>query len=143
MELRSRIRVSAVILVPIVLIILNGLLIFLMARGFFLHLHNMFNIFLYSFILVLAIDFLIIGYFYFLLIQTRRLIRYEFDIPVDTVCEDACFSLFCTPCVIIQMGQHTADYATYAASCCSDTGFSRHIELKFPNDLDDDESELE
>ena len=89
--------------------------------------------------LVLAIDFLIIGYFYFLLIKTRRLIRYEFDIPVDTVCEDACVSLFCAPCVITQMGQHTADYSTYVANCCSNTGFSRHIELKFPSDLVDDD----
>ena len=134
-EMRSRVRVSAIAYIPTVILSLNGLLIFLMARAFVLHLHHIFRIFLYSSIVVLFADATIVVYFYSLLIKTRRQIRCEFNIPVDRGCEDTCLSLGCTPCVLMQMGQHTADYTTYVGNCCTDTGLSRHLELKFPYEI--------
>ncbi len=134
-ELRSRARVSTVIFIPAVIITFNGLLIFLMARAFYLHLHHIFRVFLYSSILVLIIDIIIVTYFYASLIRTRRRIRYDYNIPVNRFGEDILLSFFCLPCVISQMGQHTADYDTYVANCCSNTGFSRHIELKLSSEI--------
>jgi Cys-rich protein (TIGR01571 family) len=135
MELRSRIRVSTVIFIPTIIVGLNGLMIFLMIRGFYLHLQNIFRVFLCGSIVMLVVDTMIVTYFYTLLIRTRRQVRYEYNIPVEGFGEDALYSIFCAPCAITQMGQHTADYSTYVATCCTDTGLSRHIELKFPNDL--------
>ena len=135
LEMRTRVRLSVIMFIPAVIITFNGLLIFLMVRGFFLHLHHVFRIFLYSSIVILIADAVIIANFYRLLIKTRRKVRYEFDIPVGNTCEDGLLSIFCTPCIISQMQQHTSDYATYVGHCCSDTGFSEHIELKFPNEI--------
>ena len=33
-----------------------------------------------------------------------------------------------------QMGRHTADYDTYRAACCTDTGLPNHVEVKLPSD---------
>ena len=102
-----------------------------MIRGFYLHLDSEFKIFLYASIVVVLIDLFILCYFYVLLIKTRKQVRYAFNIPKECPKEDAFFSICCTPCTLTQMGQHTADYSTYVATCCSDTGLSRHVELKY------------
>ena len=136
MEIRSRVQLAKVVFIPCVLFVLNGLLGYLMLRGFYFHVHHIFQIFFYSSIIVLIVDAIIVVYFFALLIKTRKQVRYAFNIPKESPVEDIIFSIFCTPCTITQMGQHTADYSTYVANCCSDTGLSRHIELK---DLDEEE----
>ena len=135
LEMRTRVRLASIMYIPAVIITLNALLVFLMVRGFFLHLHHVFRIFLYSSIVILIADAIIIANFFRLLIKTRRKIRYEYNIPVGNSCEDGLLSVFCAPCVMTQMAQHTSDYATYVGHCCSDTGLSEHIELKFPNEI--------
>lgn len=134
-ELRSRARVSTFIFIPSIIIGLNILMLFFVIRGYLLHLQHSFSIFLYSCIVFLCIDIIAIVYFFRLVIKTRRQVRIDFNIPVESTCEDGCLSVFCTPCVITQMRQHTADYATYAGHCCSDTGLSRHIEIQFPEEI--------
>ena len=58
------------------------------------------------------------------LIRTRSHIRHKYQIPEHTCkgCEDCCCSFWCGACTVCQMARHTADYSTYSASCCSDTG---------------------
>lgn len=58
--------------------------------------------------------------------RTRRRIRAKYGIPAKNCgeCEDFCCSLWCTCCTLSQMARHTADYETYAARCCSETGLS-------------------
>ncbi len=132
MEIRSRIQLSKVIFIPPIIVIFNGLLIYLMIRAYYFHLQReVFRMFLYASIIVLIVDAFVIAYFYALVIKTRRQVRYAYHIPTESHCEDTCSTICCTSCTITQMGQHTADYSTYVATCCSDTGLSRHIELKY------------
>ena len=58
------------------------------------------------------------------MIRTRSHIRNKYQIPEQTCsgCEDCCCSFWCSACTICQMARHTADYKTYKASCCSETG---------------------
>lgn len=135
MELRKRVRVISIVFIPAIIIAFNGLLIFLMARGFYMHLRHVFLTYICSSIVLFLVDVACISYFYGLVMKTRRQIRHDFNITTRTSCDDCCLSLFCTPCVITQMGQHTADYTTYAGFCCSDTGLSQHIEVKFPKEI--------
>lgn len=65
--------------------------------------------------------------------------RREYSVPKGILFEDTILSLFCTPCVLAQMGRHTADYDTYAARACTKTGLSDHIEVKLPGDVSNDE----
>lgn len=71
------------------------------------------------------------------MIRTRQRVRLEYNIAKDNVCEDFSLSVFCTPCTLSQMGQHTADYSTYVGFCLSDTGLSRHVECKLPHEIVD------
>jgi Cys-rich protein (TIGR01571 family) len=67
------------------------------------------------------------AFFIFILavsIRTRAYIRQKYKIPEQscTGCEDCCCSFWCGCCVVAQMGRHTADYRTYKAGCCTETG---------------------
>jgi Cys-rich protein (TIGR01571 family) len=69
-------------------------------------------------------------YVVFILTRTRAHVRRAYDIPEMPQirrCEDCCCAFWCTPCVITQMARHTADYSTYRADCCSDTGLSERV----------------
>lgn len=56
--------------------------------------------------------------------NTRRYIRNKYAIPEQSChgMEDCCCAFWCQCCNIAQMARHTADYDTYSAKCCSDTG---------------------
>ncbi|KAL3756088.1 hypothetical protein ACHAWU_009390 [Discostella pseudostelligera] len=58
--------------------------------------------------------------------RTRWRIRSKYSIPEKNCrgCEDCCCAFWCTCCTLSQMARHTADYETYAARCCSETGLS-------------------
>lgn len=71
----------------------------------------------------------LLGFFYaigiiILVCKTRRRIRDRYNIPEQSCrgCEDCCCAYWCTCCTVAQMARHTADYDTYAARCCSETG---------------------
>jgi len=55
---------------------------------------------------------------------TRRYIRARSAIPETSCqgCEDFCCPTWCGCCAVAQMARHTADYETYTAKCCSETG---------------------
>ena len=59
-----------------------------------------------------------------LMTRTRQHIRAKYSIPEKDCkgCEDFCCSCWCTCCTVAQMARHTADYESYAATCCSETG---------------------
>jgi hypothetical protein len=81
-----------------------------------------------------GLDVILVSYFLYMVIQTRKTIRTEYAIP-ELRChrhEDCCLAVFCTCCTIAQMGRHTADYETYQAYCCTDTGLANHVEVKLP-----------
>jgi Cys-rich protein (TIGR01571 family) len=68
-----------------------------------------------------------IVYFVFFLIVatlTRAYIRRKYSIPTGCCgpCDDFCCSFWCGTCSVCQMARHTADYANYPASCCTETG---------------------
>lgn len=60
--------------------------------------------------------------------QTRTRIRDRYNIPEKQCrgCEDCCCAYWCLCCTLSQMARHTADYHTYAAQCCSETGLPLH-----------------
>jgi len=60
----------------------------------------------------------------FATIRARSHIRAKYDIPEQccTGCEDFCCGFWCGVCSICQMARHTADYRSYNAACCSETG---------------------
>ncbi|KAL7548881.1 hypothetical protein ACHAWF_012144 [Thalassiosira exigua] len=60
--------------------------------------------------------------------KTRKHIREKYSIPEAQCagCEDCCCAAFCTCCAVAQMARHTADYDTYPALCCSETGLGPH-----------------
>ena len=85
---------------------------------------------------LVGLDLLLLVYMACMVAKTRKRIRREYDIP-ELRCkgyEDCCMAVFCACCTIAQMGRHTADYETYRAYCCSDTGLASHIEIKLPVD---------
>ena len=99
------------------------------------------NVTLYalSFLPLMAMDLGLLVYFWYLVARTRKAMRDEYDIPqIHCKCgcgaEDACMAVFCSACTLAQMGRHTADYTTYRAMCCSDTGLPNHVEVKLPSD---------
>ena len=65
-------------------------------------------------------------YFMYILIKTRSVVRSRYNIPEKNCggCEDCMCAFFCTPCVVNQMADHTADYNRHNALCCSATGIS-------------------
>jgi len=64
-----------------------------------------------------------------LTIRTRSYVRDRYRIPETRCkgCEDCCFAFWLPCCTITQMARHTADYDTYAAACCTETGLSDHV----------------
>mmetsp|Transcript_8050 Transcript_8050/g.9887 ORF Transcript_8050/g.9887 Transcript_8050/m.9887 type:complete len:110 (+) Transcript_8050:1-330(+) len=77
-----------------------------------------------------ALDVLLFIYFIVLVAKTRRALREEYQIPHPGCCVgfvDVLTSVFCMSCSLSQMGRHTAEYKTYRAICCSDTGLPSHI----------------
>ena len=64
----------------------------------------------------------------YLIAITRYRIRLRYGIPeqVCFLCEDCCCAFWCTCCTVSQMARHTADYDSYAAQCCSETGLVRN-----------------
>lgn len=89
---------------------------------------------------LVGLDLILLLYFLYMVTQTRRIVRREFDIP-ELRChghEDCCMAVFCTCCTIAQMGRHTADYETYQSYCCTETGLANHVEVKLPCEYLDD-----
>ena len=81
-----------------------------------------------------GLDLILIIYFLYMVVRTRKTIRREYGIP-ELRChghEDCCLAVSCTCCTIAQMGRHTADYETYQSYCCTDTGLASHVEVKLP-----------
>jgi len=94
---------------------------------------------------LIGMDCFLLLYGVYMVAMTRRQVRSEYDIP-ELRCkgyEDCCMAVFCTCCTIAQMGRHTADYETYRAYCCSDTGLANHIEIKLPVESLLDRSDIE
>jgi Cys-rich protein (TIGR01571 family) len=60
--------------------------------------------------------------------KTREFIRNKYSIPEQNCagCEDCCCSFWCSCCTIAQMARHTADYDTYRAAACTETGLPRN-----------------
>lgn len=58
--------------------------------------------------------------------KTRAYIRRKYNIPETSCdgCEDCCCAFWCGCCTVTQMARHTADYNTYHAFCCSETGLN-------------------
>mmetsp|Transcript_7634 Transcript_7634/g.10873 ORF Transcript_7634/g.10873 Transcript_7634/m.10873 type:complete len:312 (+) Transcript_7634:215-1150(+) len=71
-----------------------------------------------------------LGYIVYVMTKTRQYIRKKYAIP-ELYCksgyEDLCCSLCCPCCTAAHMARHTADYDTYASSCCTDTGLPAHV----------------
>ena len=63
-------------------------------------------------------------YFFVLVVRTRYHIRQTYRIPEQCCagCEDCCCAYWCGFCTVSQMARHTADYRTYQAYYCSETG---------------------
>jgi Cys-rich protein (TIGR01571 family) len=63
-------------------------------------------------------------FFLFVATLTRAYIRRKYRIPEGCCgpCDDFCCSFWCGACSVCQMARHTADYATYPAACCTETG---------------------
>lgn len=59
--------------------------------------------------------------FILMVVRTRRQIRKKYNIP-GNCCHDCCAAVLCNCCTVSQMMRHTADYDTYRAVCCSETG---------------------
>lgn len=64
-------------------------------------------------------------WFYMLVLLTRARahVRRLYGIPNNCHgCEDCCCSFWLPCCTTLQIARHTADYDTYGASCCTETG---------------------
>jgi len=85
------------------------------------------------------IDSILIIYFFYLVMSTRKEIQQTFAIPDDDTLNgeaaNALLSIACSCCTISQMGRHTADYSTYRDNCCSATGLPRHLEVLVPKHI--------
>jgi hypothetical protein len=83
------------------------------------------------------IDSILIIYFFYLVMSTRKEIQQTYairdeDTTLNSEMENALLSIACSCCTISQMGRHTADYSTYRDNCCSSTGLPRHLEVLVP-----------
>lgn len=63
-------------------------------------------------------------------IKARRAVRQQYEIPEHSCsgCEDCCCSFWCHCCTTMQMMRHTADYDSYPAACCTETGLPLHVD---------------
>jgi Cys-rich protein (TIGR01571 family) len=64
------------------------------------------------------------AFFLILSTLTRAYIRRKYNIPEGFCgpCDDFCCSFWCGTCSVCQMARHTADYASFPAACCTETG---------------------
>ena len=71
-----------------------------------------------------GVQFVFSMYMLVLLIRTRAHVRHTYDIPETRChgCEDCCCAVFAPCCTTLQLARHTADYGTYRAACCTETG---------------------
>jgi len=67
----------------------------------------------------------VVIYLLVLMFRTRRHIRRTYNIHGGE-CEDCCCAYWCGFCTVSQMARHTADYRTYQATCCTETGLGEH-----------------
>mmetsp|Transcript_15227 Transcript_15227/g.35234 ORF Transcript_15227/g.35234 Transcript_15227/m.35234 type:complete len:268 (-) Transcript_15227:174-977(-) len=60
----------------------------------------------------------------YVILKTRQHIRESSGIPEESCqgCEDCCCAFWCGCCTVTQMARQTAEYETYVAQCCSETG---------------------
>jgi Cys-rich protein (TIGR01571 family) len=132
--LNSRFRVKQAVWLTVGVITIH----LMYAIPIFIRAPQNFNLYAVSSIPLMVMDLGILIYFWFLMALTRRAMREEYDIPEIHCrwlgCEDACLAVACTTCTLSQMGRHSADYTTYRAMCCSDTGLPNHVEVKLPSD---------
>ena len=70
-------------------------------------------------------------FLFVLLYKTRVFIRNKYSIRERNCqnCEDCCCVFWCSCCTVAQIARHTADYETYAARCCSETGLPHNVQL--------------
>jgi hypothetical protein len=73
----------------------------------------------------------------YLTCRTRGYVRETYRIPEGPCslvpgCEDLCCSYLFPCCTVAQMLRHTADYDTYNAVCCSDTGLGARAPPTLP-----------
>jgi Cys-rich protein (TIGR01571 family) len=63
-------------------------------------------------------------YMLVVLIRTRSHVRQRYSIPEQSCsgCEDCCCAFWLPCCTTLQIARHTADYDTYHAACCTETG---------------------
>lgn len=129
-NLRSRVRVRNTIFFTVGLVILHGLFVYPLVEA------PSSILVLATAMILLALDISSLVYFCYMTAHTRKNVRMEYDIPEGCCkgCEDVCVSICCNSCTISQMGRHTADYETYRAYCCTDTGLPRHVEVKLPSE---------
>jgi Cys-rich protein (TIGR01571 family) len=76
-----------------------------------------------------AVEFAFAVYMLVVLIRTRAHVRHRYGIR-EHYCtgglEDCCCSCWCPCCTTLQIARHTADYDTYPAACCTETGLYPH-----------------
>ena len=79
---------------------------------------------LYSTVNLLFFIFVVI-----LLVSVRGYVRRKYAIREQycSGCEDCCLAVFCSCCAVSQLARHTADYRTYRAACCTETGLSEDV----------------
>ena len=73
-------------------------------------------------------------YLFVALYRTRKNVRESYSIPTKNCgsCEDACCTFFCPCPTTMQLMRQTADYDTYAATCCTETGLPSHVTVDAP-----------
>jgi len=129
--LKSRMKVKTLVWLTFGVVIMHAMYIYFLIRA-----PQNTQLYEISCIPLLSMDISILFYIIYLTARTRKEIRKEYGI-LGQRCgghEDTCLSLWCTSCVISQMGRHTADYETYRANYCTDTGLPNHVEVKLPSD---------
>ena len=129
--LKSKLDLTTTVLLTILFYLVNFMVVYvLFGRVYLLGKAPSTSLLLSCGIPVLLIDAAVVGFFYFLLIKTRKIIRESYEIPETNQCpghEDALVSIFCTSCTVSQMGRHTADFSTYRGHCCTETGLPDHV----------------
>jgi hypothetical protein len=127
-SLRSRTRLCSIIGLTIVIILLHALYV-----SYFVFYSGDWTAVSISTLSLVALDGFLVLYFYCMVARTRYVVRQEYEIP-DSCLGECCLAVCCTCCILTQMGYHTADYDTYRAYCCTDTGLSSHVEVRSPSD---------
>lgn len=138
--LKSRTRVCSYIWFALALLALHAVYVF-----YFIGFEPQADAVLIATLPLVGLDLGVFAYFVYMVATARRLVREEYDIP-ELRCkgnEDCCLAVFCTCCVVAQMGRHTADYEVYRAYCLTDTGLANHIEVKLPSEYMDETTTID